>query len=272
MAENIVELLTDVADAIREKKGSTEKINAQAFAEEIKNLPSGGDEGGLNIGGEVFDETIWAMTNIKEIRFKDGVKNISESLKNFTNLESVYISSTVTNIALSAMSENIKLAKIVVSPDNQAYDSRDNCNAYIVTSSGLLAGGCMNTIVPIGVKEIGYGAFQKCKSLTNINLPEGITNIGAYAFYGCDGLTKVEFPSTLKSLQVYSFGACSHIKLYDFRKHTTIPTLGSSAAFAYISTENKIVVPDALYDDWVAATNWSALSDNIVKSSEYTEI
>ena len=45
MAENIVELLTDVADAIREKKGSTEKINAQAFADEIKNLPSGGGSG-----------------------------------------------------------------------------------------------------------------------------------------------------------------------------------------------------------------------------------
>lgn len=41
MAENIVELLTDVADAIREKKGSNEPINAQNFANEIKNLPSG---------------------------------------------------------------------------------------------------------------------------------------------------------------------------------------------------------------------------------------
>jgi hypothetical protein len=43
MAENIVELLTDVADAIREKKGSNEPINAQNFADEIKNLPSGED-------------------------------------------------------------------------------------------------------------------------------------------------------------------------------------------------------------------------------------
>ena len=44
MAENIVELLTDVADAIREKKGSTEPIKAQNFANEIKNLPSGGGD------------------------------------------------------------------------------------------------------------------------------------------------------------------------------------------------------------------------------------
>lgn len=47
MAENIVELLTDVADAIREKKGTTDKINAQSFADEIKNLPSGSGDNGL---------------------------------------------------------------------------------------------------------------------------------------------------------------------------------------------------------------------------------
>ena len=41
MAETIVELLTDVADAIRAKKGSNEPINAQNIANEIKNLPSG---------------------------------------------------------------------------------------------------------------------------------------------------------------------------------------------------------------------------------------
>ena len=42
MAENIVELLTDVADAIREKKGSTEPIKAQSFAEEIRSIQGGG--------------------------------------------------------------------------------------------------------------------------------------------------------------------------------------------------------------------------------------
>lgn len=34
--------LTDVANAIRSKKGTTEKINAQDFPKEIENLPSGG--------------------------------------------------------------------------------------------------------------------------------------------------------------------------------------------------------------------------------------
>lgn len=40
--DNLTDFLTDVADAIREKKGTAEKINPQDFSGEIKNLPSGG--------------------------------------------------------------------------------------------------------------------------------------------------------------------------------------------------------------------------------------
>lgn len=36
--DNLTDFLTDVADAIREKKGTTEKINPQNFADEIKSL------------------------------------------------------------------------------------------------------------------------------------------------------------------------------------------------------------------------------------------
>ena len=36
--------LTDIATAIKEKKGDTAPINASKFDEEIKNLPSGGAE------------------------------------------------------------------------------------------------------------------------------------------------------------------------------------------------------------------------------------
>ena len=34
--------LTQIANAIRSKKGTTEKINAQDFPKEIENLPTGG--------------------------------------------------------------------------------------------------------------------------------------------------------------------------------------------------------------------------------------
>ncbi|MBQ5474847.1 MAG: leucine-rich repeat protein, partial [Lachnospiraceae bacterium] len=52
--------------------------------------------------------------------------------------------------------------------DNPKYDSRDNCNAIIETSSNQLIVGCKNTIIPNTVTTIGTYAFSNCKSLTSI--------------------------------------------------------------------------------------------------------
>ena len=43
--DNLTDFLTDVADAIREKKGTTEPINPQDFASEIASIESGGGNG-----------------------------------------------------------------------------------------------------------------------------------------------------------------------------------------------------------------------------------
>ena len=39
---NLTDFLTDVADAIRAKKGTTEKINPQNFSSEIASIETGG--------------------------------------------------------------------------------------------------------------------------------------------------------------------------------------------------------------------------------------
>lgn len=46
--DNLTDFLTDVADAIREKKGTTEKINPQNFSDEIRSIKGGG--GGAPFG------------------------------------------------------------------------------------------------------------------------------------------------------------------------------------------------------------------------------
>lgn len=51
--DNLTDFLTDVADAIRTKKGTTEKINPQNFSEEIKNLPSGSSPFAVDFGEEI---------------------------------------------------------------------------------------------------------------------------------------------------------------------------------------------------------------------------
>lgn len=57
---NIQNFLTDVADAIREKKGTTDAINPQDFSSEISSLEVGGG-GGIHIGNTEpsDDDSIW---------------------------------------------------------------------------------------------------------------------------------------------------------------------------------------------------------------------
>ena len=55
--DNLTNYLTDVADAIREKKGTTDVIPANTFDEEIKNLPSGGGD-----VSDYFETTVTSST------------------------------------------------------------------------------------------------------------------------------------------------------------------------------------------------------------------
>ena len=86
------------------------------------------------------------------------------------------------------------------------YDSRNNCNAIIETSSNKLITGCKNTVIPNSVTTIGEYAFHGCSDLTSVNIPNSVTSIGTYAFYGCSGLTSITIPNSVTSIGGGAFG------------------------------------------------------------------
>lgn len=51
------------------------------------------------------------------------------------------------------------------------------------------------------------------------------------------------------------------MKTFDFRRSTLVPTLSNVNAFTGTPTVKEIVVPDELYDDWIAATNWNSTTN-----------
>lgn len=104
--------------------------------------------------------------------------------------------------------------------------------------------------------------------LTKIVFPENLTSTDAYCFEKCRSLRYLKFPHTYTTIGDSSFRDCFNIQLYDFSDHTTIPTLGATV-FTGIYTTCKIVVPDSLYDEWIAATNWSDYARYIIKKSDY---
>ena len=61
------------------------------------------------------------------------------------------------------------------------------------------------------VTSIGYGAFDHCYGLTNINIPKSVTNIDRYAFRGCSSLTNINIPNSVTSIGDEAFDGCSSL-------------------------------------------------------------
>ena len=126
-----------------------------------------------------------------------------------------------------------------------------------------------SVVIPNGVTSIGSGVFYNCYALASVVIPNSVTSIGDMVFYNCDALASVVIPNSVTSIGSNAFGYCKSLAFIDFGSHTSVPTLSNSNAFNYIASDCKIVVPDALYDEWKAATNWSSHASKIVKASVF---
>ena len=115
-------------------------------------------------------------------------------------IETVTIPASVIDIHPTALSGCGNLSEITVSELNPVYDSRDNCNAIIETSTNKLLLGCKNTVIPNAVVSIGDASFA-FSGIETVIIPELVTSIENYAFGGCYGIASItvlaEVPPTL---------------------------------------------------------------------------
>jgi uncharacterized protein YjdB len=142
-----------------------------------------------------------------------------------TGLMVLSIPKSVTSIDYSTFVDCSGLNSIIVEDGNTAYDSRNNCNAIIETSTDLLIIGCKNTIIPKGVTGVCSYAFRNCSGLTSISIPEGVTGIGFGAFENCSGLISVSIPSSVEAIGSRAFKGCSSL--------TGVSILGSTMDMGY---------------------------------------
>ena len=66
-----------------------------------------------------------------------------------------------------------------------------------------------DVIIPSGVTIIGYSAFVRCTSLTNVVIPNGVKRIDWGAFYGCTSLTGVTIPGSVTGIGNDVFKGCN---------------------------------------------------------------
>ena len=147
-----------------------------------------------SIGDQAFN-SCWGLTSVT---IPNSVTSIGDyAFIGCSGLTSVTIPNSVTSIGDRAFNSCWGLTSLSVEEGNTVYDSRNNCNAIIMTSTNTLIFGCQNTTIPNTVTSIGENAFFECSGLTSVTIPNSVTSIGEDAFYWCTGLTSVTIPNSV---------------------------------------------------------------------------
>ena len=217
-------------------------------------------------------------TSLSSITIPNSVTTIdSKTFSNCRSLSLITIPNGVTSIGSEAFCYCVSLASIVIpnSVTQIVQNAFENCSTLssIVIPDGMTTinsktfSNCISLssiTIPKGVMSIKSNAFYYCYALASIVIPNGVPSIGANTFQGCGSLASIVIPNSVTQIDTYAFYGCSGMAYYDFTNHTAVPTLFNADAFKNIPSDCEIRVPAALYEEWVAATNWATYADYIV--------
>ena len=170
--------LTDVASAIKEKKGDSTNIAAEDFDTEIENLPSGGGKyatrfisfayyEGTNLDYELANLDISNLTSMKRM-FSGNSNLLSSNINNYINN---WDTSKITN-----MQNMFSYDTSLVSLDLSNWDTSsvtnfgcmfDNCTSLTTLDlSGFDISNASGTVTTYGISNM----FNKCTSLTTLDI------------------------------------------------------------------------------------------------------
>ena len=192
----------------------------------------------------IGDRSFYMCSGLTSILIPDSVTSIGiAAFCKCSGLSSITIPSSVTSIGRVAFADCSGLTSIIVSNGNNTYDSRNNCNAIIHSSTDSLLWGCRNTVIPSSITSIGECAFEGCSGLTSITIPSSVTSIGQEAFAYCSGLTAITIPNSVTFLGGWTFSECSG--LTSITIPNTITSIGS-CTFYNCSGLTSITIPNTV--------------------------
>lgn len=230
---------------------------------------------------------------LKRISLPNGILELSMGIYGCTELVSLTLPDSITSISnMSTMNSltSLRLPKNLVTAGNNCLQNCNQTTIEELPTTLRIIGTSAFTGVRLkkadirGVSELKNSAFKNttlrqfilprkaeimeqyfCSNtgIRKIVLPENLSAFETYAMMSNYFLMELYLPSTLQSIGVQAFAANWSCKFYDFTACNQVPVLSNSNAFQAIRTDCEIRVPEDLYEEWVAATNWATYADYI---------
>ena len=123
--------------------------------------------------------------------------------------------------------------------------------------------------LPDTLTWIGESAFSGCSSLALTELPSGVKNLGNSVFSGCSNLRELTIKGDINNFSTGeydgTFSSCTSLSKIILPNITKVPNM-SLTTFYNTPIRNGggyVYVPNNLLNDFISATNWSAISEQI---------
>ena len=293
---NLNAVFTDIANAIRDKKGSVNTIKPINMADEILTIETGGGKSTiyklLEARGTDWSNAFYVYSSNKNIFYymtelsesdlppSNNVINMPRMFYNCVNLTSIPLIDTSSCTNMNAMfsgCENLtSIPALNTSSCTNMAAMFQSC--YILTSIPLIdTSSCTST----------NNMFYYCKLLTSIPaLNTSSCTSMSQMFYYCYILEKIDITKLVSGTNYNNYFAsnCYSLKTLIIRTMDTIPTLNSNAfqnCYHFYGTQDgiynpnglkdgRIYVPDDKVETLKTASNWSVFADIIKPLSEYT--
>ena len=201
------------------------------------------------------------VTGLTSIEVPSWITSIGDSaFGECSDLTAATIPAGVTSIGLNIFRMCNRLTSIVVDPANPVYDSRDICNAVIVTETNTLHATCPATVIPETVTAIGREAYSDCDYPEgDFVVPDNVTSVGQVAFAGCKNLETVILPTGLEEIGVLAFSFCPKLtSVTCLAPEPPTLVLGQFIwAFESNASDFKIYVPAESLEAYQKADGWS---------------
>lgn len=207
---------------------------------------------------DAFSNTIQNNNLLEIITFPNTFNSLQTTMGGAKALKHVTLSSSITTTLSSTFANCYNLKSVTFKANSVSFGGSLFQNCYSLESIDVF-------------NNVPDNTFQNCYNLEAVEFKGNPTSLGASAFQNCISLKQLEIPNSVTSIGNNCFnctvGGALPLRTFDFSNFTSVPTLGTSV-FTPLDSSLKIIVPDDLYNDWIATANWSDLTSYIVKASE----